>query len=403
MVIKYDPADGYIKTSLRIANSALPHVLRRREFWLFFAVHLAIYVAHQANVIHYGGRTAPQYMDWKQMKIISGITTFFEVFYTNQSFLRYKQMYSDTRTLLGSMCSFCFIARLHQGRAQTLVRTAARYVVSSSVLFLLEVSGSRSDPEQEELWQMVIVGGGLLKRHEMEYIGRGPRRLQSLALLHWASKLTQEAHKRSKAVARELKPIIDNLVFQYNLQLEIADSLALPMPFQYFHLLNAMVCVNLVLWAYAMGTQSSLWAPVTYFFASTIFLGMMELASQMSDPFGDDDSDFPTLVWLMEVLDDMHVLTEYEFPAFALEPGEERTGDESWTWRAENEQPMWVERAELRKALCYPEPPTGHFHRRKKSPGSKPGSPNRSRSAYEALQKRSGKPRMAFDPAIHAH
>jgi len=80
-----------------------------------------------------------------------------------------------------------------------------------------------------------------------------------------------------------------------------------------------MVVVNLALWAYAMGVVKSMFAPVVYFCVSIIFMGMMELASQLSDPFGHDDSDFPLFMWLMEVLDDAEVLTEYRNPEELLD------------------------------------------------------------------------------------
>merc|ERR1712066_1041527 len=69
-------------------------------------------------------------------------------------------------------------------------------------------------------------------------------------------------------------------------QQDVTDSLKLPVPFQYFHLLSIMIVMNLLLWAYSMALTESFFAPVVFVFCSVIFIGMMELASQLADPFG---------------------------------------------------------------------------------------------------------------------
>merc|ERR1719230_113639 len=102
--------------------------------------------------------------------------------------------------------------------------------------------------------------------------------------------------------------MIDKLVETRDLQQEVADTMHMPIPFQYFHLLNVMIIVNLLLWAYGMGLTDSVFAPVTYFFAALIFMGMMELANQLSDPFGTDGTDFPTSLWLSETLRRINVI-----------------------------------------------------------------------------------------------
>merc|ERR1719183_956980 len=75
-----------------------------------------------------------------------------------------------------------------------------------------------------------------------------------------------------------------------------------------------MVCVNIALWAYSMALSPSVWSPVCYFFASIIFVGMLELAKLFSDPFGDDEVDFPVHIWLQKFLENQQVLAEYAYP-----------------------------------------------------------------------------------------
>jgi len=92
------------------------------------------------------------------------------------------------------------------------------------------------------------------------------------------------------------------------------DTLELPVPFQYFHLLCLMISINLILWAYGMGTTESYFAPVVFYFAALIFVGMMELASQLSNPFGDDEVDFPVDTWLTQFFSDQLALVQHQYP-----------------------------------------------------------------------------------------
>lgn len=83
-------------------------------------------------------------------------------------------------------------------------------------------------------------------------------------------------------------------------QKQVTHNMRFPVPFQYFHLLNLMVFVNICLAAYGMAITYSVFAPFSYFFAALIFMGMMELAAELVDPYGDDDIDFPMTHWLTQ-------------------------------------------------------------------------------------------------------
>lgn len=96
-------------------------------------------------------------------------------------------------------------------------------------------------------------------------------------------------------------------------QKSVLDVVRMPVPFQYFHLLNMMVCVNVSFWAYAMAMTKSLLAPVCFFFAALIFIGMLELAKLFSDPFGDDEVDFPVHIWLQKFLENQSAFVEYNY------------------------------------------------------------------------------------------
>merc|ERR1719326_2516480 len=81
-------------------------------------------------------------------------------------------------------------------------------------------------------------------------------------------------------------------------QAEVTQILGLPMPFQYFHIMNLMLLLNLCLWAYALGCEDSFFAPVIFMFVQLMFQGIRELSTGLADPYGDDEVDFPLNEWM---------------------------------------------------------------------------------------------------------
>merc|ERR1719305_1239636 len=96
-------------------------------------------------------------------------------------------------------------------------------------------------------------------------------------------------------------------------QAQVVQILDLPMPFQYFHIMNLMLMLNLLLWAYALGCQDSYFAPIIYMFVQLMFQGIRELSTALSDPFGDDEVDFPITQWMIAVYARLYGVLEDPF------------------------------------------------------------------------------------------
>merc|ERR1719236_189193 len=65
----------------------------------------------------------------------------------------------------------------------------------------------------------------------------------------------------------------------------------MPLPFQYFHIMNLMLLVNLGLLSFTLGSYQNYSVVPVFGFVEMIFMGIREMAVAMSDPFGDDDMD----------------------------------------------------------------------------------------------------------------
>mmetsp|Transcript_30443 Transcript_30443/g.87306 ORF Transcript_30443/g.87306 Transcript_30443/m.87306 type:complete len:392 (-) Transcript_30443:175-1350(-) len=311
MALRYDPEAGYLVTAFRVTNTVVPLVLSHGEFWALIGLHLLVCWAFRSGYLQSanekGGFLS---LDWNEMKVISAATTFFEVFYTNSCFSRYNSLYDLSRSLLGNIYDFAFEIRLHLRKtSQSHVRLAARWFAASVILFFYETNADVSDREWEELLRQ-----GLLKPDEKQFLASFHRHQRSLILLQWSGEVIRDGCSKAQTAANVVKSLVDKLQKSRALEQTVVDTIDLPLPFQYFHLLNMMVVVNLLLWAYAMGTTESLFAPFCFFFAALIFMGMLELAAALSDPFGDDEVDFPVADWMNEFLENMIVLIEFDSP-----------------------------------------------------------------------------------------
>eukprot|EP00747_Dinoflagellata_sp_TGD_P048399 gnl/TRDRNA2_/TRDRNA2_145590_c2_seq2.p1 gnl/TRDRNA2_/TRDRNA2_145590_c2~~gnl/TRDRNA2_/TRDRNA2_145590_c2_seq2.p1 ORF type:complete len:434 (-),score=56.80 gnl/TRDRNA2_/TRDRNA2_145590_c2_seq2:115-1416(-) len=334
-MIQYDPGATYITTALRMTGTVVPHTLSRVEFWLFFGIHLlTAFMYRQGYLKGADHEKTILFISWHDMQVISAITTFFEVFYSNQSFARYTALYEVTRKMLSDFYGFVYEVSLFVGPASKAhVRLATRFFLCSVLLFFFEMNGEVSDREWGELLEL-----GLVKPEEVRYLTQFNNQQRSMIMLHWSGRVTRCGHALNKhAPANALKTMLDFLLAARHDQQVVLDSLSLQIPFPYFHLLNCMITVNMLLWAYGMGVTDSLFSPFVYFFSALIFMGMMELAAQLADPFGTDEVDFPLNVWMSEVLANTATLIEYEYG----------DAEDSFRMALAIEEPMSVERQQV--------------------------------------------------------
>lgn len=316
MVLRYDNSQGIICVSLSCAHTIIPDVLSRPDFWFLLFMHASVAVAFRTGWIHdkvpnFGREMSPFSISWDDIKVVSTMTTFFEVFYTNQAYLRYERLYAISGQIISSVCEIILTLRLHLANNVLYAHLAARFTLSSTYLTFLEVNDG--DITDKEFAQMV--DQGLLRPDEKEVLeGYGNGNHEQL-LLYWIADVAREGLNTCvpKPPSNGLKMLMDSLLSLRAAQTELLRVSALPIPFQYYHLLNTMVLLNLVVWGYAMAIVESMWASVTYLFSSIIFMGMLELADKLLNPFGDDDVDFPSKQWLDELIQSADVLLHTQY------------------------------------------------------------------------------------------
>mmetsp|Transcript_11540 Transcript_11540/g.26812 ORF Transcript_11540/g.26812 Transcript_11540/m.26812 type:complete len:364 (+) Transcript_11540:81-1172(+) len=307
----YDPQRGVLANIVDVSHSVLPSVFKKYEYWCFLALHVGIKLLYVFGYLAEAtDRMSMFYIDWDHVKVITALTTFFEVFYSNQCFGRYMELYSLTRNLLGTLDNFSFEMRVYvRDDHRRHLRLATRYFLASVVLFFFEAQNA---PVSQNEWEQ-LQKFGLIQEAEKDYLDGFSKSQRSLIVLHWAAEVVQLAIKSSGAPSNTLKELVTKLEKARDAQQALIDMLNFPVPFAYFHLLNVMLVVNLIMWAYAMALTESYFSTIIFICCMTIFMGMLELANQFSNPFGDDDVDFPMNSWLSEFIEEVVVLCEYEY------------------------------------------------------------------------------------------
>merc|ERR1719498_187968 len=125
--------------------------------------------------------------------------------------------------------------------------------------------------------------------------------MPSLLILQWCMMLMRRATPEPNTRDDLLIGFDDKLYELRGCMSDVSNILDLPMPFQYFHIMNLMLVLNLVLWAYSLGCQQSFFAPFIYMFVQMMFQGIRELSTALSNPFGEDEVDFPVTDWMLNV------------------------------------------------------------------------------------------------------
>jgi len=182
----------------------------------------------------------------------------------------------------------------------------------------------------------------LVRKDEVDFF-RDPRMGPSqrlLVMLHMVGDLTRQglAGQSDKVVVTE---IINRILAYREYHQELVDTLELAIPFQYHHLLTAVVSGNLMVLAYGMALTDSCLAPPIFIIMTVMFMGMMDLSAQLWNPFGSDAVDFPVNKWVSECLAGLSAILEYEHDG----------AKEGWKTELEEEKQVKVQLALKRKEV----------------------------------------------------
>jgi len=138
----------------------------------------------------------------------------------------------------------------------------------------------------------------LLTKAEIEELRKYPGGFMSLVLQTWCL----QAARDSGAFPGPWYNVLQGSVFKLRFAAyRLRAQLNMPVPLPYFHSLNMLQNINYALYTYAMLSFESNLTPIVLVTIIILTVGMREVAAALSNPFGDDDVDFPVNKWIAQL------------------------------------------------------------------------------------------------------
>eukprot|EP00928_Gymnodinium_smaydae_P062815 TRINITY_DN46587_c0_g1_i1.p1 TRINITY_DN46587_c0_g1~~TRINITY_DN46587_c0_g1_i1.p1 ORF type:complete len:388 (+),score=73.49 TRINITY_DN46587_c0_g1_i1:224-1387(+) len=298
--VSYDPSDSIMQTALRTKSTIIPPVIGGSTFWLLLLLNVGIVVARRTG--YYEPHLYNLELPWDLTDVTGGLMTFFVCFYNQHVFGRYNKLYNIMKRMTEVGMEIVSILRAQCPSKEDRI-TVARLIVANIVMFVLQLRRSPINEsvliseDYDLLQELRLLGETELKALSKHCVNLGDNAFPSYLPLQWAMEVMRSSTENPEERDDMLCGFYSRVYRLRSCQAQVVAIIHLPMPFQYFHIMNLMLVLNLVLWAYALGCQESFFAPVIYMFVQMMFQGIRELSTALSDPFGDDEVDFPTLDW----------------------------------------------------------------------------------------------------------
>lgn len=240
-----------------------------------------------------------------------GLLVFFLVFYSNQCYGRFRGEYKNLKKIEGNLRTLASIAR-HAFKVCKPESTNDSHVKYKSIelmrlfgasyylMFACLYRGSVHEFNLRSAFQ-----AGLLTFQEMEALRPETRGMRWYRCLDWAYQIIVEAVEEGACEKKAEKELGKIVLKTRELMNDIVFEFQMPIPLAYYHLISLLTLTVTVLYSFAAGAESaqnSLFALV-FLTSITGLLGIREVGMQMAEPFGDDDSDLPVDMYVMNALE----------------------------------------------------------------------------------------------------
>eukprot|EP00960_Hanusia_phi_P055746 763053-Hanusia_phi.AAC.10 len=342
---QYDEIKSTINL-LHLQGTAVVIVGKAPSFWLLCIAHWALYIARKYDTCDL--KADPKCRGLEQMiadypltlndlGVITSLCTFLVVFYTGHCFARYSLIYGECIAIQGKLHNISLYLRTYY-TYPTHRWSVLRYLLASHEIFYWSIRKRYYDWKKsqfisqnpgtfEDLIENALMKKGLLLRQEGKALQTYGGNVHKL-LFAWSIVSLKRIMQTPVPEGEKGNPM---LISEYeqtslitNIKQEIVDmraaigkidnSLLFPMPFQYYHIVNFCMKIELVLLLYAFlfinGGKGSLWSCFAFPLVTFLLLGLVEVANGMSDPFGEDEVDFNQPALVQVVYNDCRTLCD---------------------------------------------------------------------------------------------
>ena len=232
-------------------GTIMPMVLGRPVIWLLMMLHCGLLYVH---------RRRPDIelleLPWPVVSVPQALLTFFVVFFSGTCYARYYALYGKCTGVAGAiMCWVGLLRVFFNDASPEQLWNLSRHAVASVYIHYFTLAGAASGGGTlitESEWS-VVMQRRMLSAEERRgvdaYDGFKPFLLQEWALQSINEYLATDA-KRAGGAA--IAPFMAQALALRKNCADTVNLLAQPVPFPYFHVINFMLSVNLVLVAYAL-------------------------------------------------------------------------------------------------------------------------------------------------------
>jgi len=304
----YEP-DAFFTNLRKYHGTVLPGMVSRPSFWICIFVFAFSSTCFSVFDDQCGKHMAT--IALSDIALPQALLIFFLVFYSNQCYGRFRGEYKALKKIEGNIRSLASIARnsfkvcnkdksnehhaLYKSMELMRLFGAAYYL-----MFACLYKGEFHEFNLKSAYQ-----AGLLSFQEVEALRPETRGMRWYRVLDWAYQVVSEACEEGACDKKSEKDLGGTILKSRELMNDIVFEFQMPIPLAYYHLITLLTFCVTIMYSYAAGiVAASNWLFGIVFCVSVVgLLGIREIGMQMAEPFGDDDSDLPVDMYVMNVLE----------------------------------------------------------------------------------------------------
>jgi len=247
--------------------------------------------------------------------LVQFFMTFFLTFYNRHCFARYELLYDNSMNIVDGCLLFVHEMTISLNEPELVWHRnlATKYILATVYIFFMTLTGGKLSPKE---WTE-LARKGLLTKPETEALAAYPAGEVTLVLTVWAMIVVDDAlehdvcwQPHSQRIAHLHNRLNNAMLHMVSSCHTVAHTIAMPIPFPYYHLMNLVLVSNFLLFACVLALLQTYLTIVPFGAVIAVFLGLRNVATQLADPFGDDDVDFPVAHFINYCVDQTLCLLE---------------------------------------------------------------------------------------------
>jgi len=279
------------------------------EFWLIMGLHIGLIFA--MNIEAFSDRVGEWNFDWTALGASQFFLTFFVTFYNGHCYKRLLRIYDCSMEVLDDGCLLAqelVVSMPSQDLLRHRVQTM-KYILAAIHIFFFHLAGGPTRKHWRELsWK------GLLSQDEIVMLlDYAPGEFSIVHVLAvWAMQVLENGLRnhtlwtsRSQRIAHVYNRMDGHVLALLQAMEDLIEIIALPVPYQYYHMMNVMVLVNCLIFAVAAAVNFRTYVTVFPMAVLCIFmLSIREVAISSATPFGTEaDTALPISKFLQYAYD----------------------------------------------------------------------------------------------------